>query len=74
VEAFKELNEKLKKCEEEKQQIMSRMKISEEKYGKLKADFDEVWKKLLDKEKKFNDIQLEVRFLKKSFFLIKKIY
>ncbi len=74
MEAFKELNEKLKKCEEEKQQIMSRMKISEEKYGKLKADFDEVWKKLLDKEKKFNDIQLEVRFLKKSFFLIKKIY
>ena len=57
------MNDKSKKSEEEKQQIMSRLKITEDKYAKLKTEFDDVWKKFIEKEKKFNELQLEVNII-----------
>ena len=42
---------------------MSRLKITEDKYAKLKTEFDDVWKKFIEKEKKFNELQLEVNII-----------
>lgn len=50
--------------------MASRIKLIEEKYLKLKSEFDEVWKKLMEKEKKFNELQLDVikQQLNKKYF------
>lgn len=63
MEAFKELNERLKKSEDEKNQLMTKLKLNEEKFAKLKGEFEDVWKKLMEREKNFNDLKLNVLFL-----------
>ena len=63
VEAFKELNEKFRISEEEKAQTLARLKKSEEKFTQLKMEFDDVWKKFLEKEKSYKQLQLEVKNL-----------
>lgn len=55
------MNDKLKKSEEEKFQISSKLKLIEEKYIKAKSELEATWTKLMDKEKKFNELQLEVK-------------
>lgn len=60
MEAFKELNERLKKSEDEKNQLMTKLKLNEEKFAKLKGEFEDVWKKLMEREKNFNDLKLNV--------------
>lgn len=63
MEAFKELNERLKKSQDEKNQLTTKLKLNEEKFAKLKGEFDDVWKKLMEREKNFNDLKLNVPFL-----------
>ena len=42
--------------------MFSRLKLIEDKYSKVKNEFEGTWTKLMEKEKKFNELQLEVRF------------
>lgn len=71
---FKILNDKVKRLEEEKSQLLQKTQKQEESITYLKKEFDGVWKNLMEKEKEFREYQKEVIKGKNDFkiFMITK--
>ena len=71
---FKTLNEKVKKLEDEKSQLLQKSQKQEESISYMKKEFDGVWKNLMEKEKEFREYQKGVlkQYISLKFCIIKQ--